>query len=111
MMIKMKTLLLDQTRVKRRKRRNGKEIESSKKPLTPKESSRGKPPSKPSKFGKSRSANDPFPDANTEQPSPDVAANSKRQKNDWYKKSPSPEPQDPDWNTIKRIGIRSLQVQ
>ncbi|GJZ18369.1 hypothetical protein Tco_0554492 [Tanacetum coccineum] len=94
------------------------------------ESSRGIPPSKPSKSGKSRSANDaveekifeigsddvdqtfdkkaddseqPSPDANTKQPSPAVACNPKRQKNDWYKKSPSPEPQDPDWNTVKTI--------
>ncbi|GJT38215.1 hypothetical protein Tco_0938080 [Tanacetum coccineum] len=93
-------------------------------------SNQGKPISKPSKSGKSRSANDtvkeivfemgsddvdqtfekmvdaseqPSPDANTEQPSPNVAANPKRQKNDWYKKSPSPEPHDPDWNTIKKI--------
>nr|GEZ48305.1 hypothetical protein [Tanacetum cinerariifolium] len=45
----------------------------------------------------------PSPDANTEQPSPDVAAIRKRQKNDWYKKSPSPEPYDPDKNTVKKI--------
>nr|GEY36189.1 hypothetical protein [Tanacetum cinerariifolium] len=77
------------------------------------ESSRGKPPSKPSKSRKSRSVNDaieetffeigsndvhqtfdknpndfaqPSHDATTEQPSFHV--NSKRQKNDWYKKSP-----------------------
>ncbi|GJW19141.1 hypothetical protein Tco_0026577 [Tanacetum coccineum] len=113
-----------------KKRRTGKETESLKKYLTPKESIKGKPTSKPSKSRKSRSANDiveetvfemgsddvdqifekmvdaseqPSPDANTEQPSPNVAANPKRQKNDWYKKSPSPEPQDPDWNTIKKI--------
>ncbi|GJU76670.1 hypothetical protein Tco_1273740 [Tanacetum coccineum] len=115
-----------------KKRRTRKETESSKKSLTPKESSRGKPPSKPSKSGKSRSANDvieetifemgsddvdqtfdkkaddseqpsPSPDANTKQPSPAIACNPKKQKNDWYKKFPSPEPQDPDWNTVKRI--------
>ncbi|GJZ65165.1 hypothetical protein Tco_0621861 [Tanacetum coccineum] len=78
-------------------------------------SNQGKPPSKPSKSRKSRSANDvveetifemgsddvdqtfdkkadnseqPSPDANTKQPSPAIAANPKRQKNDWYKKSP-----------------------
>ncbi|GJR16804.1 hypothetical protein Tco_0965331 [Tanacetum coccineum] len=54
----------------------------------------------------------PSPDANTEQPSPDAnanqpspvkAVNPKRQKNDWYKKSPSPAPQDPDYNTVKTI--------
>nr|GEZ61025.1 hypothetical protein [Tanacetum cinerariifolium] len=76
-------------------------------------SSRGKPPSKPSKSRKSRSVNDaieetffeigsndvhqtfdkkpndfaqPSHDSSTEQPSFHV--NSKRQKNDWYKKSP-----------------------
>ncbi|GKE14314.1 hypothetical protein Tco_1421891, partial [Tanacetum coccineum] len=46
---------------------------------------------------------EPSPDANTKQPYPAVAANPKRQKNDWYKKSPSLELQDPDWNTVKTI--------
>ncbi|GKD52894.1 hypothetical protein Tco_1286281 [Tanacetum coccineum] len=112
------------------KRRTRKETESSKKSSNPKESSRVKPPSKPSKSRKSRSANDvveetvfemglydvdqtfdkkaddseqPSLDANTKQPFPDISANPKRKKNDWYKKYPSPEPQDPDWNTIKKI--------
>ncbi|GKD00838.1 hypothetical protein Tco_1171112 [Tanacetum coccineum] len=106
-----------------KKRRTGKDTESLKKSSNPKESSRGKPPSKTSKSRKSRSVNDvvketvfemgsddddqtfdkkaddseqPSPDANTEQPYPTVAANLTRQKNDWYKKSPSLEPQDPD---------------
>nr|GFA67680.1 hypothetical protein [Tanacetum cinerariifolium] len=97
---------------------------------TPKESSRGKPPSKPSKSRKTRSADDnvedtvieigsddvdqifdkkaddseqPSPNANTEKPSLVVAPKPKRQKHDWYKKSLSLEPQDPDWNTVKMI--------
>nr|GEU45966.1 hypothetical protein [Tanacetum cinerariifolium] len=45
---------------------------------------------------KADASEQPFPDANTEQPSPDVAANLKRQKNDWYKKSLILEPHDPD---------------
>nr|GEX03612.1 hypothetical protein [Tanacetum cinerariifolium] len=113
-----------------KKRRIGKETESLKKSSNPKVSSRGKPPSKPSKSGKSRSANDvveetvfeigsddvdqtfdkkaddfeqPSLDTNTKQPSLDVVANLKRKKIDWYKKFPSPEPQDPDSNTVKKI--------
>ncbi|GKB36257.1 integrase, catalytic region, zinc finger, CCHC-type containing protein, partial [Tanacetum coccineum] len=120
-----------------KKRRTRKETESSKKSSTPKESTKGKPTSKPSKSGKYRFANDtieetvieigsddvdqtfkkkadaseqPSPDANTEQPSPDVAANPNRQKNDWYKKSPSLEPQDPDWNTVKKINDAQEQL-
>ncbi|GJU45417.1 hypothetical protein Tco_1202683 [Tanacetum coccineum] len=100
-----------------KKRRTRKETESSNKSSTPKESTKCKPTSKPSKSGKSRSRNDtveeivfeigsddvdqtfknkvddseqPSPNANTEQPSPDVVANPKRKKNDWYKKSPIP---------------------
>ncbi|GJS49647.1 hypothetical protein Tco_0599768 [Tanacetum coccineum] len=45
----------------------------------------------------------PSPHPNANKPSPAKVANPKRQKNDWYKKSPSPEPQDPDWNTVKTI--------
>ncbi|GKE55637.1 hypothetical protein Tco_1494822, partial [Tanacetum coccineum] len=97
-------------------------------------SNQGKPPSKPSKSGKSRSINDVEEtvfkmgsddvdqtfdkkaddseqfDANTEQPSLAVAANPKRQKHDWYKKSPSPEPRDLDWNTVKTIDDAQEQL-
>ncbi|GJU68560.1 hypothetical protein Tco_1254819 [Tanacetum coccineum] len=45
----------------------------------------------------------PYPNPNANKPSLAKVANPKRQKNDWYKKSPSLEPQDPDWNTVKRI--------
>ncbi|GJU07681.1 hypothetical protein Tco_1124111 [Tanacetum coccineum] len=59
---------------------------------------------------KADASEQPSPDANTEQPSPDVAANPKRQKNDWYKKYPSLEPQDPDWNTVKKIDDAQEQL-
>ncbi|GJX11581.1 hypothetical protein Tco_0201440 [Tanacetum coccineum] len=76
------------------KMRTRKETESLQKSSNPKESSRVKPPSKPSKSRKSRSANDVVEETVFEMGLYD---------NDWYKKYPSLEPQDPDWNTVKKI--------
>ncbi|GJW96761.1 hypothetical protein Tco_0178569 [Tanacetum coccineum] len=104
-----------------KKRKTAKETVSLKKSSTPKESSRGKPPSKPLKSGKSRSTNDVVEETvfeigsydvdqtfnkkvdDSKQPSHAIAANPKRQNPNWYKKSISPEPRDPDWKTVKTI--------
>ncbi|GJU48681.1 hypothetical protein Tco_1218236, partial [Tanacetum coccineum] len=90
-----------------KKRRTGKDTESSKKSSNPNESSKvfemGLDDVDQTFDKKADDFEQPSPDANTEQPYPAIAANPKRQKNDWYKKSPNLEPQDPYWNTVKTI--------
>nr|GEV24958.1 hypothetical protein [Tanacetum cinerariifolium] len=85
-----------------KKRRTGKETESLKKSSTPKESTKvfemGSDDVDQTFEKKADDSEQLSPDANTKKPSLNVATNPKRKKNDWYKKSPSPEPQDPDWN-------------
>ncbi|GJT76410.1 hypothetical protein Tco_1043135 [Tanacetum coccineum] len=110
-----------------KKRRTGKEAESSKKSLTPKESTKGKPSSKSSKTGKSASADQSIKEPEHEvqmdfkeptfynvtndagQPTHTIAdetqpeADPKIPKKDWLNDSPKLEVLDPEMNTINAI--------
>nr|GFA17480.1 reverse transcriptase domain-containing protein [Tanacetum cinerariifolium] len=102
-----------------KKRRTGKEVASSKKSLTPKESTKGKPQSKFSKFGKSAFTDQSVKELehevqmdlkeptfenvanNVDEPQVDPKPNIR--KKDWFKDSPKPDVLDLEWNTVKAI--------
>ncbi|GJS34254.1 hypothetical protein Tco_0532636 [Tanacetum coccineum] len=73
-----------------KKRRTGKEAESSQKPSKSKESTKGKPPSKSSKTA--NDANEPQVDPKPRTPKPQ-----------WFTQPPRPETHDPDWNIVNMI--------
>nr|GEV52601.1 hypothetical protein [Tanacetum cinerariifolium] len=100
------------------KRRRTKESESSKKPFTAKETSKGKAPSKNPKTGKSATAKDPIDEPTAEvemddvvntatkdvvhdakQPNDDATqAKDKAPKKDWFKQPQRPPTPDQKWN-------------
>ncbi|GJV28527.1 hypothetical protein Tco_1384975 [Tanacetum coccineum] len=112
---------LEQTLVGKdmKKRRTGKEAESSKKSSTPKESTKGKPLSKSSKTGKfaptDQSVKEPelevqmdfeeptFENVANDADVPHIDPKPRILKLDWFTQPPRPETPKPDWNTIKTI--------
>ncbi|GJT60154.1 hypothetical protein Tco_1003687 [Tanacetum coccineum] len=102
-----------------KKRRTGKDVESSVKSLKSKESAKGKPPSNTSKTGKSvstdKSAHEPehVVPMDDEEPNLNNVANDadgpqvdvipKISNQDWFKPPPRPETPGPDWNIVKTI--------
>ncbi|GJX65874.1 hypothetical protein Tco_0300217, partial [Tanacetum coccineum] len=116
MRIMMKILLLNQT--KKSKRRRTKQLDSSMKPSTTKETSKGKASSKSSKIGKFATAQEPIKepiaevviddletttnedvvnDANRPQDS-EAHKTNKPSRDTWFKQPPRPPTRDPEWN-------------
>nr|GEV59002.1 hypothetical protein [Tanacetum cinerariifolium] len=105
------------------KRRRTKDSDSSKKPSTTKETSKGKAPTKSSKTGKSATEKEPFEEPIAEvvmddlestanedvvnvahQPQDDVAPKTMRPSKDtWFKQPPTLPTPDPEWNTIEVV--------
>ncbi|GJS44372.1 hypothetical protein Tco_0569415 [Tanacetum coccineum] len=87
-MIKIKTLQLDQTRLRRPRREDSMNLNHPR---------RHPPPKNNLKVG---DASQP-PHVDADETQPDAA--SKIPKKDWFKKAPRPEILDPDWNTVKTV--------
>ncbi|GJY17987.1 hypothetical protein Tco_0389478 [Tanacetum coccineum] len=97
MMTETKTLLLDQTKGK--KKRQEDKSESSKKPSASKESSRNVEESTHEKA-----------ETNVDQPKDDVPKTSKTLNKNWFKQPPRPPTPDPEWNTVQTIRDKSEKI-